>query len=304
MLLTITLTSYAQTNDFDCAKNLNKIPYFARHNNSEQPSDSLQIDIQILKNCGHLDSIDNEILTGPMLGAMMVKLISNGKKTTYQELINDINEFKKSPAYPKFRETVITSRIFEKKMVDMNSFEKDKELLIKLQMQEDEIAKFHVFLKANASEKMTYKEALTKYWNSKPDHQLPERKVIQFSELTDLDNAIKAGKENNKRILIYFTCWACVNSRKMELQILTDNDVKALINQKFVYFAAYVDSRELDETTKSTIGKKHQQLQHDKFKSNWQPQFYIIDDKGQVISEISYTTSTDEFIQFLNKGLK
>ena len=293
----------AQKTDFDCSKILNQTPYFTRHNISE-PNDSTQIDIEILKTCGQLDSIDCELLKGPILGTTLVKLASNGNKVTYKAILDDFKEFKKSNEYAKFREVTIISKTLENKIASLAQFEKDKDLFIKLQMTESEMEKFKMFLQVNASEKMTYKEAFAKYLNSKPSYQSPEGKIIEFAELVSLDNALRIGQENNKPILIYFTCYACVNARKMEDRILTDDYIKTLITQKFVYFAAYLDDKRIDETTKSTVGKKYIELQKEKFNSDQQPQFYILNQNGKILSEIRYTLKTEEFVEFLNRGLK
>jgi len=127
---------------------------------------------------------------------------------------------------------------------------------------------------------------------------------IEFTPLVDLENAIQIGKKSKKNVLLYFTSYACVNSRKLEDNILTDSQVKSLLTENFSFFIAYLDDRALDKSTNSTVGKRFGKLQKEKFKSIEQPYFYIIDYNGKVLSEISYTNDKEAFIAFLEKGLK
>ena len=127
---------------------------------------------------------------------------------------------------------------------------------------------------------------------------------IEFTPLVDLENAIKIGKKNKNNVLLYFTSYACVNSRKLEDNILTNSQVKSLLTENFSFFIAYLDDNTIDKSTHSTLGEKFGKLQKEKFKSIEQPYFYIIDYNGKVLSEISYTNDTEVFIAFLEKGLK
>lgn len=301
--LLFSLTSCGQQSKFDCKKNLDKTPYFVRHRVAE-PSDSLQIDFEILRNCGKLDSIDSELLTGPMLGSILIQHATNDKIITYNTILNSINAFKKTDSYPKFRDAIIASKTLENKIVTTEDFEKDKELLVKAGLPQSELDSFKTFIQSNVSQKITYKEAFVKYSSRKQSSLPPPPEKIEFNKLVDIESAIKTGKENGKRVLLYFSCYACVNARIVEDRILTDNQIKSLLAEKFNYFIAYVDDRSEDKVTNSTFGEKFIKLQADNFKTNYQPYFCIIDNNGKVLSEIGYTNKTEEFIEFLNKGLK
>lgn len=303
VFLLLSLTSYGQQNKFDCKKTLNKIPYFARHNVAE-PNDSLQIDFDILKSCGKLDFIDSELLTGPILGSIMIQHLTNDKVITYNTILESISAFKKTDNYPKLRDAIIASKTLENKIVTIEEFEKDKELLIKADISQSDLDGLKAFIQVNTSQKMTYKEAFAKYSETKQNFQSLPPSKIEFSKLSDIESAMKTGKENGKKVLLYFSSYACANSRRVEEQILTDNQVKSLLVENFNYFIAYVDDRSEDKATNSTVGKKIIKLQTENFKTNYQPYFCIIDNDGKVLSEIGYTIDTEEFIEFLNKGLK
>ena len=284
----------------DCDKNLDKVPYFATHNVTTGGPDSIQTDFKILKECGQLDSIDSDLLTGPMIGSILVAQATEGKEITYRSILKSINEFKQTNNYKIFRD----AKMLESKIVSLSNLETDRQLMVNIGMPESEIENLKEFVKMHSEEKMTFKQAYTGYMASKPKEQIHEATKLKFADLGDLDNAIKSGKENKKAILIYFTCYACVNARKMEDNILTNEQVKSLLTNNYVDFSAYVDDKTLNANTNSTIGSKYMKLQSEKFKNNYQPNFVIIDDKGNVIASLGYTNKTDEFVDFLKKGMK
>ncbi|PBQ31904.1 hypothetical protein CNR22_09020 [Sphingobacteriaceae bacterium] len=301
--LLFSLTSCGQQNTADCKKILEKTPYFISHSVAEK-NDSLQIDFDILRSCGKLDSIDNELLTGPMLGSIMIQHLTNDKKVTYNTILKSINAFKKTDNYSRFRDAIIASKTLEHKIVSADEFEKDKELLLKAGLSQSDLKGFKTYIQSNPSQGMTYREAYAKYSSTKEISQLAPPEKIEFSKLVDIESAIKTGKEKGKRVLIYFSCYACVSARKMDDRILTDNHVKNLLTENFAYFVAYTDDKSEDKESNSTVGKKFIRIQADNFQSSYQPYFYIIDEKGKVLSEIGYTGKTEDFIEFLNKGLK
>ncbi|MCW3103149.1 MAG: hypothetical protein JWO09_1589 [Bacteroidetes bacterium] len=297
--LAISSTSCGQSIATDCAKNLDKTPYFVTHN-VIAGDDSILTDFKILKECGQLDSIDSELINGPMLGSIMIEHATEGKAITYRSILKSINEFKQTNNYKLFRD----AKMLESKVVNLSNWENDRQLLVSVGMPEPEIADFKEFIKLNSGQKMTFKQAYTAYMASKPKEQAQETAKLQFTNLGDLENAIKLGKEHKKTILIYFTCHACANARKMEDKILTNEQVKSLITDNYHYFSAYVDDNTIEAGSTSTTGSNYLKLQSEKFKTNYQPYFVLVDDKGNVVASTGYTNNPDEFVDFLKKGLK
>lgn len=144
----------------------------------------------------------------------------------------------------------------------------------------------------------------TKNNEKKPEKQHPIAGLViepaqengVFYQLDNLATAIKAGKREHKRVLIYFTGWACVNARRVENAILADSQVQAALNENYLCFSAYVDDK-ID-------GKKNAKLQMDYFKSRDQPHFYVLDENGIIVSDIQHAITPAEFETFLDKGLK
>lgn len=304
VLLLLQLSSYGQTKPINCKSILDKEPFFVTHS-SGGTNDSFAMDMLILRDCGKLDSIDLELINGPVLGTILIQYPGKGGKITFRTILNSIEKFKKSPEYSKLREVIIISKTLENKPVNITEFEKDKKLLLEIGLTEPEIKDFKEFIQNNQSSRFTYKQAFTKYnefKNQKVSENVNEQ--LNFTELIDLDDVFKKAKENNKNALIFFTCYACPGAIKMENNILADPGIKKLIQENYVYFSAHVDSKKLSEDQVTTIGQKYQKIQMDKFQSSTQPSFFVIDQTGKILSDFGYTSKTEDFMQFLKTGVK
>jgi len=303
-LLIITLSSCGQKKSFDCKTILDKVPYFARHN-APDSRDSLKTDREILTGCGSLDSIDAELTSGPFLATILIKYVNENKQITYRSILQSIDEYKKTPEYLKFREAVVLSKTLENKIVTINDWEKDKLLFLKMGLTEEQVSEFKEFIKKTEGAKWNYKNAFTSFLATKEPKITQPAEKLKGKNLVDLDNALRAGQESKKNILIEFTGFACVNSRKMEDHILTDPGVKELISKNYEYFSAYCDDGRPDPgNNNSTIGKKYCKIQSEKFKSSFQPNYFLVDPSGKIIADIGYTPSIEDFKKFLEKGLK
>jgi hypothetical protein len=92
LVLILSLYALGQRNNIDCSKTIKKVPYFARQNSSSK-KDSILLDLEIIKTCGNLDSIDVDILNGPMVAQISIQLTNEKKKVTYKSIIDSFNEF-------------------------------------------------------------------------------------------------------------------------------------------------------------------------------------------------------------------
>jgi len=76
----------------------------------------------------------------------------------------------------------------------------------------------------------------------------PENKVapenINPDVINDYAKAVAMAKQTGKPLLIDFTGWACVNCRKMEEEVWTKPEIRALIKEKYILVSLYVDDRQ------------------------------------------------------------
>jgi thiol:disulfide interchange protein DsbD len=133
----------------------------------------------------------------------------------------------------------------------------------------------------------------------------------------DYDQALACAKAQNKPVFIDFTGHGCVNCREMEARVWSDPRVLSRLRDDYVVVALYVDDKVIklpesewvtssyDGKVKKTLGKKYQDFQITRFKQNTQPQYALLDTKGELmIPTRSYDLDVDAFIDFLDRGLK
>ena len=139
-----------------------------------------------------------------------------------------------------------------------------------------------------------------------------EHGIITF---TDYDKGLAYAKEVNKPVMLDFTGFACVNCRKMEINVWSDEKVLSVLKNDVVLISLYVDDkRELPkdqqyvskETGKEvvTIGNKWTDFIITRYKTNTQPYYVLTDLKEQKLNEpISYTPNIDDYLAWLKDGI-
>ncbi len=131
----------------------------------------------------------------------------------------------------------------------------------------------------------------------------------------DLEQALACAKSTGKPVFVDFTGHGCVNCRKMEESVFTDNEVNKKLGNDFVFVSLYVDDKvQLPENKqrkgsdgelKTTLGDYNADLQLSKFNSNAQPQYWILTPNGDILTKEPYHFDLDinKFNLFLQEGL-
>jgi len=137
--------------------------------------------------------------------------------------------------------------------------------------------------------------------------------------LRDYEEALRLSREQKKPLLIDFTGWACVNCRRMEENVWTNQGVLTLMKEKFIVVSLYVDDRTVlsadrqqTYTTRNgqkkqirTIGNQWATFQSENFEAVAQPQYAIINSDEKLLTRTkSYTPNALEFKTWLECGLK
>lgn len=316
ILLSLFFLNIVAQNKVECDKLLSKeIDIEMNH------LEKFQSDFSNFKNCG-LDSVDLEIFSNnSILATILITLSSENKngKITYGALLSKIFDFKKSIQYPKIREVTLISKELSTKVARIENWNEDKIKLEKLEIPESYIVKMYDFVKENSNSK-TYKEIFI-VLNENQNKNDNLKKSEEYSDIftnygdTDLVDLLKKANALNKSLIIYFTGYGCVNSRKIEKNILTEDVIYEKLKNQFYFVSLYLDDKkqlaDSEQFTSSstgrlikTIGQKHSNLQIEKFHVNMQPYFAILDSIGNIIATESYSTDENNFMIFLNKGLK
>lgn len=161
-MLTLSCSVLYAQEKIDCEKVLDKEPHFVKHKLAEKDS-LLKRDIAILKHCGNFESIDSVFLKGQMLGSLMLDQVRTGKPATYRTLIDYFAGFKKTIAYRDFIKGLVLYKEMAVKKVNLDNWETDKELFVRMGFTVADLDDFKGFLTSVGSENLTYKAALTRY---------------------------------------------------------------------------------------------------------------------------------------------
>lgn len=136
------------------------------------------------------------------------------------------------------------------------------------------------------------------------------------AKFDDYDMGMEYARKNGKPVMLDFTGYGCVNCRKMELAVWTDEKVSDIIENDYVLITLFVDDKTplpehikvMDngkERTLRTIGDKWSYLQRVKFGANAQPFYVLIDNEGNPLNKsYSFDEDIDKYVDFLETGLK
>ncbi|MGS0524397.1 cytochrome c biogenesis protein CcdA [Zobellia nedashkovskayae] len=144
-------------------------------------------------------------------------------------------------------------------------------------------------------------------------HLMAPHDILAFN---DYDKGLAYAKKVGKPIMIDFTGHACVNCRKMEMNVWVQPKVLQKLKNDVVLISLYVDDkRELaaidivDSKLKpgkklKYIGQKWSELQTIKYKANTQPMYVLMDhNEENLIEPVAYTPDGEEYNAWLEKGI-
>lgn len=134
----------------------------------------------------------------------------------------------------------------------------------------------------------------------------------------DYESGLEYARKVNKPVLIDFTGHACVNCRKMEEQVWSEPEVLSRLRNEVVLISLYVDDkRELPKSeqievtigsktkTIKSIGNKWSYFQADRYKSNSQPQYVLMDhNEENLVEPMAYDLDVDNYVNWLEKGIQ
>jgi thiol:disulfide interchange protein DsbD len=139
----------------------------------------------------------------------------------------------------------------------------------------------------------------------------------QIVVFDDYEKGLAYAKTVNKPIMLDFTGFACVNCRKMENNVWSDERVLSILKNEVVLISLYVDDKRdlpkneqfISKTTGSeieTIGDKWTDFMITKYKTNTQPLYVLTDLEGENLNldkpTISYV-DVDVYENWLKTGI-
>ncbi|HRG58411.1 MAG TPA: cytochrome c biogenesis protein CcdA [Bacteroidia bacterium] len=144
----------------------------------------------------------------------------------------------------------------------------------------------------------------------------PEHCPHNLNCFHDYNLALAYAKEVKKPLMVDFTGWSCVNCRKMEDNVWVDPRVLERLSKDYVLVSLYVDDKtslpeaekHISKTTGNkikTIGNKWSDMQTERFGTNSQPYYVLLDANEQMLNKpTGYDPDIEKFIAFLDEGKK
>ena len=136
----------------------------------------------------------------------------------------------------------------------------------------------------------------------------------------DLDAGLAYAREVDKPVMLDFTGYTCVNCRKMEENVWSQDRIKDLLTEDYVLISLYVDDRKelpaaqheevarLDGSGRSLtidqVGEKWHYFQQSVFQHATQPYYVLVSPDGQTLNPpVAYTPDAEDYEAFLRCGL-
>lgn len=270
-----------------------------------------------LTDCG-LDETDIVFLgQPPFLSTLVIGWLNEDpERVTYQKLLDEILEMKATPEYKEsvsFYNDFVTLR---NKKIDLASWETDSQILLRLVKNERAVEAIYQVIKENPDQFETYGDMIDEF-NKLADSMINTEEPIPGEpnfyiddEMLDYEEMLQNAIAAEKPLLIYFTAYSDVNSRKMEDAFLYDSDIQEYLEANYFTVTLFVDHKKEvpkeyivknPKTGKlmNTYGAFYSKLQEERFKNQSQPFFVIINKEGKVLKTQGYTLKKKAFQKFL-----
>jgi len=322
---------FGQTNK-DCKQILKKAISL---NDLQENIDQFVADFQTLIFC-EFESIDYQIFMGPQGNMPLVAqsvLAFRGnpekkeEKFTFNDLKKKLEEFKQQPEYYQARKVVEAKNEIVQRIAKTSDWNTDKELLMKMGFTKSHLDDIYAIIKENES--TSYSDIFLIYSDTllvRKERQVVEKELndskIKLENpgleewikglyaYKDYETGLAKSKELNKPVLLYFNGYGCVNSRRIESEILLKSEIQNYINNNLIFVSLIVDERTKIEDSEvyfsetlnkevKTTGQIRLELEMKEFNSDRQPLFVLLDLSGNEISRIGYTNDLEEFDSFL-----
>ncbi len=146
-----------------------------------------------------------------------------------------------------------------------------------------------------------------------PEGVDPEHCPLNLSCFHNYDLALAYSKKQGKPLFVDFTGYNCANCRRMEDNVWPDPSVVNQLRSDYVVVSLYCDDKaELPEnlkyTTKTgvkikTWGNKWSQMQIDRYGSNSQPLYVLLDANEKRLTDSAYGyTPVERYAKYLKEG--
>lgn len=151
-----------------------------------------------------------------------------------------------------------------------------------------------------------------KEWKTKGSGDCPH----DLSCFHDYDEGMAYAKAQGKPVIIDFTGYNCANCRKMEDNVWSDPKILKILSDDYVLISLYVDDKKELPADKQytssfsgrkvkTYGNKWSDMQAQKYNSNAQPMYVLIDHEANQLAKpwSGFDPDITKYEKFLKEGL-
>lgn len=167
----------------------------------------------------------------------------------------------------------------------------------------------------NAAEATDASKAATPVNTVKPKKYTDflESEILGADAFFDFDEALDAAKKLNKPVMIDFTGHSCANCRKMESEVLNQDEIRNTLKSDFIIASLYVDDKFIlpeneqytsknDGSLIKKLGAKNLDFEATIANSNAQPLYIFVDKEGKLITNAGgYEPGIDRFKKILEE---
>lgn len=278
---------------------------------------SVLFDKQILADCGEFDEIDRILLFGNFLDNLMAANLKKYDTLSYQIMLNDLKEVKASPAYRESYEISKTRLIVLNSIADTVLFDQNSQTFSDFFPNETERQYVRSYIGIHQNDTLSFITLLENY-TSEGQGQLADQEPpiqrtnqVPFLAFYDLKTTMENALYYERPMLLYFSSYANVVSRKIESDWFYDDTINERMNKMTVYQIMCDESLPMDpddvkhfkkkyKKTFSTYGEKNAFIEAKEFKVTTQPYFVLYSATGALIGKWRYTDNREEFKRFLN----
>lgn len=142
--------------------------------------------------------------------------------------------------------------------------------------------------------------------------------ILDLNCAHDYETGLKMARDQKKPMLLDFTGYACVNCRRMEENVWSDEEIHTIMKENFIVVSLYVDDKKKLPAALQTIhqakdgsirkiityGDLWATFESENFNNNAQPLYVVMDNEEKLLTHpVGYTPTKKEYADWLRCGL-
>ncbi len=273
-------------------------------------------DKQVLFDCGDFDDVDRILLFGNFLDNFMAANLEKFDTLTYSVMLKELKKVQASPAYRESYEISKTRMVVLNSVADTVLFDQNSQTFNDFFPNSDQRIYVRAYIGKYQNDTLTFIGILEQLSSEEQEllaDQAPppqQKNQVPFLAFYDLKTALENAHYYERPILLYFSGYTNVNSRKIEAEWFYDLTINERLNHMTVFQIMCDERLAMDlsdinyfkkkyKKSFSTYGEKNAYIQQKEFKENNQPFFVLYSATGKALGTWTYNGEKSAFEMFL-----